>query len=375
MAKRMRLMLLIVGAFIAAIGTYKFLQIRAAIAQGSSYKPPPETVTSIVAREEEWPATLSAIGSVEAVQGVMLSADLSGVVREITFTSGRRVAKGQVLVRLDVSQERAALAQAEASRDLSRLNLERAEKLTEQGVIAQSELDRLRAESRQTDASVQAIEATIGRKTITAPFSGSLGLRQIDVGQHLNEGDPIVPLQALDPVYVRFSLPQQDVNQLRTGSQVRITAEELPGREFLGKVTAINSIIDEGTRNVAVQATLSNKDGMLRTGMYVDVGVDLGTASRAITLPASAIAFAPYGNSVYVIEQLKDPKGKPYKGVNQRFVKISRERGDQVAIVSGLKPGEEVVTSGAFKLRQGAAVVVDNTVQPGNNPAPKPTDS
>ncbi len=375
MAKRMRLMLLIVGLFIAGIGTFKFLQIRAAIAQGSSYQPPPETVTTIVAREEEWPATLSAIGNVEAVQGVILSADLSGVVREIAFESGRRVARGQTLVRLDTTQEQAQLAQAEASRDLSRINLARAEKLIGQGVIAQSELDRLQAEARQAEASVEAIRATIGRKTIHAPFSGVLGIRQIDLGQRLNEGDPIVPLQSLDPVYVMFSLPQNDVSQLKVGSEVRIATGEATSEEFVGRITAVNSVNDEGTRNVAVQATLRNPDERLRPGMFVDVRVELGTSTRSITLPASAVAFAPYGNSVFVVEELKDPKGKAYRGVSQRFVKLGHERGDQVSVVSGVRPGEEVVTSGAFKLRPAAAVVVDNKIQPGNDPAPKPADS
>ncbi|MGH7726282.1 MAG: efflux RND transporter periplasmic adaptor subunit [Candidatus Eiseniibacteriota bacterium] len=380
MAKRMRLMLLIVGLFIAAIGTFKFLQIRAAIAQGSSWQPPPETVTSIVAKEEDWPATLTAIGSVEAVHGVLLSADLAGVVREINFESGRRVAKGQVLVRLDTSQEQAQLAQVQASRDLAELNLKRAQKLVGQGVIAQSEFDRMQAEARETVASVDVIEATIGRKTIRAPFSGAIGIRQIDLGQRLNEGDPIVQLQTLDPVYVSFSLPQTDMDELRVGSEVRISGEGLAGAAgaeegLVGRITAINSLIDVATRNVAVQATLRNPREHLRPGMFVDVSVDLGRASRAISLPASAVAFAPYGNSVFVIETLKDPKGKAYKGVSQRFVKLGQQRGDQVAVVSGVKPGEEVVTSGAFKLRPGAAVVVDNKVQPANDPAPKPADS
>jgi membrane fusion protein (multidrug efflux system) len=375
MRKRMGLMLLVVGLFIAGIGAFKFFQIRAAIAQGGSYQPPPETVTTVVAQEEEWPATLTAIGSVEAVQGVLLSADLSGVVRDILFESGRRVAKGQVLVRLDTAQERAQLAQAVAQRDLSKLNLDRAVQLTSRGVIAQAELDRMQAEARTSEASVDAIQATIARKTIRAPFSGVLGIRQVDLGQRLNEGDPIVPLQQLDPVYVMFSLPQGDVNALKLGSEVVITSSDAVGRESIGRITAVNSVIDPATRNVAVQATLKNADLDLRPGMFVDVKVDLGTTSRAISLPASAVVFAPYGNSVFVVEDLKDPKGKTYKGVSQRFIKTGRERGDQVAVTDGLKPGETVVTSGAFKLRAGAAVVIDNKIQPANEAAPKPEDS
>lgn len=377
MAKRMGLMLLVVGLFIIGIGAFKYFQIQAAIAQGG-FQQPPTTVTTVIAAEEEWPSTLSAIGSVDAVQGVLLSADLSGVVREISFDSGRRVAKGATLLRLDTSQEQALLAQAEASRDLAHLDLDRARKLLAQQVIAQAEFDRLDATARQADANVDGIRATIGRKTLRAPFSGILGIRQVDLGQRLNEGDPIVPLQALDPVFVVFSLPQGDVNQLKVGAEVTVTSKDLGGREGHGRITAINSIIDPATRNVEVQATLRNPGEVLRPGMFVDVRIELGTSTKAIPLPSSAIAFAPYGNSVYVVEEMKDPKdpkAKPYKGVNQRFVKLGRERGDQVAVVEGLKPGDEVVSAGAFKLRPGIPVVVDNKIQPGNEAAPKPADS
>ena len=377
MAKRMGLMLLVVGLFIVGIGTYKYLQIRAAIANGSSYSPPPTTVTTLVAKDEEWASTLTAIGSVEAVNGVLVSADLSGVVREIAFQSGTRVARGQVLVRLETSTERAQLAQAQASADLAQLNLDRADRLIERGVIAQSELDRLRAEARQADASIDVVRAIIDRKTIVAPFSGVLGIRQVDLGQRLSEGDPIVPLQSLDPVYVNFSLPQGDVNALEVGAEVRVSADE-SATTHTGRITSINSVIDAATRNVAVQATFANRDEALRPGMFVDVIVDLGAATRAITLPTTAIAYAPYGNSVFVVEELKNPKdptGKPYKGVSQRFVKTGRERGDQVAVLSGLEAGDEVVTTGAFKLRPGMGVVVDNKVQPGNDAAPTPEDN
>jgi membrane fusion protein (multidrug efflux system) len=376
MAKRMRLMLLIVGLFIAAIGTFKFLQIRNAIAQGSSYKPPPETVTTIVAAEEEWPATLSAIGSVTAVQGVVVSSDLSGVVTSISFDSGRRVTAGQTLVRLDTSQEQAQLAEANARAELARLNLARGTQLVARGLIAQSELDRLSAEAKAADATAQGIRATIGRKTIRAPFSGVLGIRQVNLGQHLNEGDPIVPLQTLEPVHVDFALPQGDVSGLHVGAPVLVAADSTIGMRIPGRITAVNSVVDAATRNVSVQATLRNPGERLRPGMYVDVIVEQGKATRAITLPASAINFAPYGNSVFVVEQLKDPKTqKSYRGVSQRFVQLGHERGDQVAVLSGLRVGEEVVTSGAFKLRPGAAVAVDNKLKPGNSPNPNPTDS
>lgn len=375
MARRMWLMLLVVGLFIAAIGTYKFLQIRAAIASGSSYSPPPEAVTTVVTKSENWSTSLAGIGSVEAVHGVTVSADLGGVVRSVEFQSGRNVAAGQTLVRLETGQEQASLKQTEAQRDLANLNLTRAEKLLAKSLIAQAEFDRMQAEARVGDANVAAIRATIARKTVRAPFSGVLGIRQVDLGQRVNEGDPIVSLQAIDPVYVNFSLPQTDVAQLKTGTPVRVTADSGRGLDLPGTITAINSVIDETTRNIQVQATLRNPGGRLKPGMFVDVAVELAGTEQVIALPSSSINFAPYGNSVYVVEELKNPKGKAYKGVSQRFVKTGRGRGDQVAILSGLKPGEEVVTSGVFKLRPGAGVVVNNKIQPSNSPNPRPEDS
>ena len=375
MAKRMWLMLLVVGLFVAAVGTYKFLQIKAAIAQGSSYSPPPETVTTVVAQPVDWGASLNAIGTVEAVHGVIVSADLSGVVKSIEFSSGKSARQGQVLVRLDTSTERAQLAQAVAQRDLAKLNIDRGKQLLERGVIAQAEFDRMQAESRTADAAVNAVEALIARKTIRAPFSGVLGIREVDLGQHLNEGDHIVPLQTLDPIYVNFTLPQQDANSLRPGTVVAVTADSVRSGGLHGTITAVNSVVDEATRNVTVQASFKNPGGKLRPGMFVDVAVDLGTHDSVIALPQTAINFAPYGNSVYVVENKKGPKGQAYKGVTQRFVKTGVNRGDQVAVLSGIKPGEEVVTSGVFKLRPDAAVTVNNKIVPANSPNPKPEDS
>jgi membrane fusion protein (multidrug efflux system) len=374
----MGLMLLVVGLFIAAVGAVKFFQIRAAIAQGSAYKPPPETVTSVKAEEEVWAGGMTAIGSVTAVHGVTLSADLAGVVQSIQFQSGAHVREGQTLVRLDTRTEQAQLKQADAASELAKLNLERAEKLVERGVIAQSELDRMRAEARSTSANADAIRAMIGRKTIRAPFSGVLGIRQVDIGQRLNEGQPIVELQALDPVYVDFNVPQQEVGRLKVGDPVRVNADSVTGGQATGRITAVNSIVDAATRNVWVQATFANPGLRLRPGMFVDVNVELGTSRSAVTLPATAINYAPYGNSVFVIEDIKDPKNPKapaYKGVTQKFVKLGATRGDQVAVVDGLKPGDEVVSSGVFKLRTGMAVTVDNKIQPSNSANPKPEDS
>ena len=375
MSRRMWLVLMGVVGVVGILGAVKTLQIQAAIAQASSFQPPPEAVTTIKARREEWPATLAAIGTVHAVRGVTVSADLPGVVASISFESGRPVSEGQVLVRLDTRQERAQLAAAESQRDLARLNLDRVRGLVGQGILAQAELDRASAEHEQAEARVGEIRATIDRKQIRAPFTGVLGLRQVDLGQYLNAGDPIVPLQALDPVHVTFSVPQQQLGQIRVGGEVQVTAEGLPGGPVPGRISAVDAVVDEATRNIRVEATLANPGARLRPGMFVQARVVVGETAAVLSLPASAISYAPYGDSVYVVDQLEGPGGAPYTGVRQQFVKLGGGQGDQVAVLSGLEAGAEVVTSGAFKLRNGAAVQVNNDVQPSNDPAPKPEDN
>jgi membrane fusion protein, multidrug efflux system len=376
MRKRMTIMLAVMGLFIATLGTMKFLQIRAAIAAGSSWAPPPEAVTTVVTQKEEWPATLSAIGSAVAVNGVVVSADLPGIVDRIDFDSGRHVVAGQMLVQLDVNQEKAQLAAAEAQRKLAAANLSRADQLLQKGVLSEAEHDRMEAEASQAEAQVGEIKATIERKRIRAPFDGVLGIRQVNRGQYLNGGAAVVPLQSMDPIYVNFSLPQQEVTALQVGQEVKVSTDSVSVTRLIGKITAINSVIDEATRNVQVQATLRNPSGKIRPGMFVNVQVVMGASQPVIALPASAVNYAPYGNSVFVVEQMQDPKSKkPYRGVRQQFVKLGEGRGDQVAVLSGLKPGDEVVTSGVFKLRNGAPVMVDNKTVPANNPAAKPEDS
>ena len=371
-------MIITVGAallVIAALGLVKFFQIREAIAGYASFQPPPEAVTTTVAQEESWPETLSAVGSVVAVQGVTVSADLPGIVEKISFTSGATVRKGDLLIQLDTSQERAQLAARESQRRLSSVSLERMRGLRAKGVISQAELDKVEAEAQQASAGSSETEATIERKRIRAPFSGTLGIRQVNLGQYLNPGDPVVALQTLDPIYVHFSVPQQDLGRLHTGAPVRVSGEGIGGEEITGRITAFDSLMDESTRNVQVQATFENPRGVLRPGMFVQAQVLLGAGRTVVPLPASAVNYAPYGDSVFVVEEMKDPKGKSYRGVRQQIVQLGGKRGDQVAVLSGLKPGEEIVTSGTFKLRQGAAVLVNNQVQPSNNPAPKPENS
>ena len=375
MAKRMILMLTLTVVLIAGLGFVKFRQIQAAVAQNANFQPPPEAVTTIVARQDKWPATLDVIGTAVAVQGVTVSADLPGTVDRIAFESGKPVNAGDVLVELDTRQERAQLAAMEAQRDLARINFDRTQQLVKQGVIAQTEYDNTIAQQKAKEAQVGEIRATIARKTIRAPFSGILGIRQVNLGQYLSAGEAIVSLQSLNPIYVNFGVPQQVAGQVRVGRTLRVTSNDGSGSEFTGRVTAIDSIVNEATRNEQVQATLANPGGKLRPGMFVQVGMATGADRPVIALPATAINYAPYGDSVYIVSDLKDTSGKTYRGVRQQFVKIEGSRGDQVAVISGINPGDEVVTSGVFKLRNGAAVQVNNKVQPGNNPAPKPEDS
>jgi membrane fusion protein (multidrug efflux system) len=371
----MIVMLTVTALFVGALGFVKFKQIQSAIAQGASFQPPPEAVTTIVTRQEEWPTTLSAIGTVAAVQGVAVSADLPGTVDRIAFDSGKTVREGEVLALLDTRQEQAQLAAAEAQRELARLNFDRMQGLLNERVISQAEFDRATAEHRQMDARVGEIRAGIERKTIRAPFSGVLGLRQVNLGQYLSGGDQLVSLQSLNPIYVNFGVPQQSTAQMRIGRSVRITSDDASPASLAGRVTALDSIVDPSTRNVQVQATFANPDGKLRPGMFVQTEVVLGASAAVVSLPASSISYAPYGDSVYVVADLKDPKGQTYRGVRQQFVTLGRTRGDQIAVLSGVKAGDEVVTSGVFKLRNGAAVLVNNKVQPTNNPKPKPENS
>jgi membrane fusion protein (multidrug efflux system) len=375
MKKRMLIMVTAVVLFLAVIGFVKFQQIQAAIAQAKSFQPPPEAVTTIVAEETLWDDELRAIGSVTAVHGVTVSADLPGIVEKISFESGAAVEAGDELVQLDTRQERAQLTAAEAERELARLSLERMRGLRAKGVVSQAELDGAEAGSKTTEAKVGEIRATIERKTIRAPFSGILGIRQVNLGQYLNGGDPVVPLQSLDPIYVDLSVPQQYIGRVRAGTGVVVATEGDSGIEAEGRVTAVDSVVDQATRNIRVQATLPNPRGALRPGMFVETRIVDGAGVAVIALPASAISYAPYGDSVFILEDMEGPDGRTYRGVRQQFVKLGGARGDQVAIVSGVRPGEEVATSGVFKLRNGVAVQVDNAVQPANDPAPAPEES
>jgi membrane fusion protein, multidrug efflux system len=375
MAKRMVLMLVVMALLLGGLGFAKFRQVEAAIAQGASFQLPPTAVTTVVAQRESWPSTLSVIGTAAAIQGVTVSADLPGTIDKIHFDSGQWVHDGDTLVELDTRQERAQLANLEAQRDLARINYGRAQELVKAGVISRSDYDTAESQQKATEAQVGDIRAAIARKTIHAPFSGLLGIRQVSLGQYLAAGQAIVSLQSLSPIYVNFGVPQQDTPKVIPGRVLRVTNGDLPGMAFSGRITALDSVISEQTRNIQVQATVTNKENKLRPGMFVQVELPLGQARQVVPLPASAINYAPYGDSVFIVVEMKDAKGNTYRGVRQQVVKVEGSRGDQVAITSGINPGDEVVSSGVFRLRNAAPVQVNNTVKPGNSASPKPEDS
>ena len=323
---------------------------------------PPTTVSSVAVKEEDWAPRLSAVGSINAVQGAMLSTDLAGTVAEVSFQNGGEAKKGDVLVRLAASPE-------EADLELARSDRARTRDLAARKVISKAELDAAESKFKQKEGTVQ-------RKEVRAPFDGALGIRQVNVGQMINAGQQVVALTALDPVYVDFALPQQELSKLSPGLEVQVNTDAAPGREFKGKLTAINSMIDSVTRNVSLQATLENPDHALRPGMFAKVGVVLPEKNKALVVPGSAISYAPFGDSVFVIEKKKDPKtGKEAQTIRQQFVRIGEARGDFVSIVDGLKANETIVSTGVFKLRNGMPVTINNDLAPKPQVNPKPVDS
>lgn len=335
-----------------------------------------ETVTSTVVKEEDWAPMLSSVGSISAVQGAVVSAELAGVVSEIGFENGGTAKKGDILMKLDASAEEAQLHSAEADVELARKDLDRSRDLATRKVISKAELDAAESKFKQKAATVDQMRSMIVKKEVHAPFDGQLGIREVNVGQMINAGQRVVSLQMLDPVYVDFAVPQQHLSQLKQGLEVRVRTDALSGREFEGKLTAVNSMVDMATRNVSVQATLDNHDGSLRPGMFAKVEVILPEKNRTLVVPGGAVSYAPFGDSVYVIEKKKDEKtGKDSQVLRQQFVRVGTARGDFVSITQGLKAGETIVGTGVFKLRNGMAVTIDNKLAPKPQLNPNPVDS
>jgi membrane fusion protein, multidrug efflux system len=352
----------------------KFLQIGKMMSMPHTM--PPTTVTSASVKEEDWAPRLTAVGSVSAVQGAVVSAELAGVVSEINFENGGEAKKGKVLMKLDASQEEALLRSAEAEAQLAQTDLERSRDLAMKKVVSSAELDSAQSKFRRMNAVVDQMRSSIAKKTVIAPFDGQLGIRQVNVGQMINAGQQVVGLTALDPVYVDFALPDQYLSKLAKDLEVTVRSDAFPGREFKGKLTAINSMVDPVTRNVPLQATLENPDHALHPGMFAKVEVALAETKKTIVIPGAAVSYAPYGDSVFLIEKQKDPKtGKESEVLRQEFVRIGEARGDFVAVTQGLKAGETVVSTGVFKLRNGTAVVVNNDLAPQPELNPKPPDT
>jgi membrane fusion protein (multidrug efflux system) len=376
MIKRIIITIFGLMVVVGILGGIKGLQIKRMIAQGKQFSPPPEPVTTAIARKETWESLLTAVGSLEAVQGVIVTAELSGKVERIGFEPGTKVKTGDLLVQQDISAENAQLRAAEANLALAKIDLDRKSKLLDQKTISRSEYDNAEAQYKQAAAQADNIRAAIKKKTIRAPFDGRLGIRLVNIGQVLKEGDAIVSLQSIDPIFVNFSLPQQQLAQVNPGLTVQVTTDALPGKVVAGKITAINPQVDAATRNIQMQATVANPEERLRPGMFVNVAVVLPAQQKVLAIPATAVLYAPYSDSVFVVEEKKEEKnGQPGQVVRQKFVRLGEKKGDYVAIVSGLEEGDTVVSTGVFKLRNGQSVVVDNAVKPEFKLNPKPEES
>jgi membrane fusion protein, multidrug efflux system len=370
-----RLVLTLIGLALL-LGLPAFIKLQQFQAMGEAMmQMPPETVTADTVRRENWPNTVSATGSLVAVQGVTVGAELGGKIVEIAFESGDRVKAGDLLVRMDVSAEEAQLRSAEAAAKLARINLDRNRDLRTNHTVSQSDLDTAEANFKQATAQVENMQAAIAKKTIRAPFAGQLGLRQVNLGQIVEQNTAIVTLQTIDPIYVDFSLPQQRFSVLTPGTEVHVTTDAAPGEVFSGKITAVNPEIDQVTRSVRVRATLSNKSELLRPGMFANVDVLLPSAQEVLSIPATAVLYAPYGDTVFVIEAQQDEtSGQKQQVLRQQIVRLGATRGDFVAVTDGLREGDTVVTSGVFKLRPKMAVVIDNTLAPKAQLSPKPAN-
>jgi len=376
MIRKILLAVFIVLLVLGGLAGVKALQIKKLMDDGKSYAERPESVSSAVVREEKWQGTLTAIGSVMAVQGVTVTPEIPGIISQISFESGAVVSQGDLLVRLDTSLEEAQLRALQAQEELAQLNVTRERTLRSQNMVSQAELDGAEATLKQNQGNADAIRATIQKKTIRAPFAGRLGIRLVNLGQYIDTGKPIVSLQSLTPIYADFSMPQQELARLKTGMRVRVTTDAYPGWGFDGTLSAINPDLDPSTRSVGLQATFANPDQLLRPGMFARVEVLLPEEQPVLVIPATSVLSAPYGDSVYVIESKPGRNNaKPELAVRQQFIRAGHTRGDFVSVESGLKTGERIVSAGIFKLRNGMAVIENNDLSPKNDAAPHPSDS
>lgn len=375
MTKRMLIMLGGVLVLIAVLAFGKYLDIQKMIA--SAPKPTPSTVTTINATAQEWQPQLASAGTITAFRGVDVSAEISGLVREIKFKSGQNVKKGDVLFELNDDADVAYLNSLKAKTELAETVLKRNKAQLAVEGVSQAQVDADTADLKNIQALVKQQQALVDKKTIRAPFSGRLGITYINPGQYINPGDKLVTLQKIDPIYVNFYVPQKQTTMVQVGQALTISSDAFPDMTFPGKVNAINPVVDVNSRNVQIQATLANEKQQLLPGMFANVNLDVGTKSKFITLPQTAITYNPYGATVFIAKPTdkKDEKGRAILEVSQEFVTTGATRGDQVAIIKGVKEGQVVVTSGQLKLKNGSQIVVNNSVAPANDPNPTPQEN
>ena len=371
-AKRMTIMLLIVALIFALVFGWGYMRgvFVAKFLKTFAYQV--QTVATIKAQETLWQPSVDSVGTLTAINGASLSAEVAGIVDSINFKSGQDVQKGDVLLTLRPNSDSAVLAQLQAQARLDAITYARDEKQLAANAISQAQLDTDRANLDAANAQVAAQQATMNEKIVRAPFAGRLGIRQVDLGQYLQAGTTIVTLEQLNPLFVDFYLPQQDIAQLQVGQVVDVGLDAYPGQTYKAKIVAIGATIDAATRSLAVRAVLENDKLRLRPGMFASVSVEVGAAKDAVTLPQTAIAYSSYGDTVYIVKHGTDAQGHANLVVSQVFVTLGDTRGDQVQVLSGVQPGDEVVTAGQVKLHNGSPVAVNNTIQPSNNPNPNP---
>lgn len=372
MKKQISIGLGAVFAIVLILGVIKYLQISAAIAEGASRQPPPTAVTSMLVEESTWPVTERAVGSLRAVKGALLSAEDMGRVAQIEFESSSDVKEGQLLLRLDTQVEEAQLDAAKARLNLASIEAKRQAALRERNANAKADLDSAQAQLQEAKAEVARIEAMIRRRSIVAPFDGKAGVRLVNLGQMVTAGDGIVSVQAFNPLYVDFNLPQQSLSRVREGLPIKLEIDGFGEKTFGGSLTAIDSSVDAASRNFQLQGTIENADGLLRPGMFVEVVLEHAEKQTFITVPISSIKYAPYGDTIFVIEAPSEQGPRP---IRPQVVTLGPKKGDLVAVLSGLKPGEEIVTSGVFKLQPNGNVIVNNETVPGQDLSPKPENT
>lgn len=380
--KRMIVMLILAGLIFGGVFLVKAFFAAQTNQFFDNMPQPAVAVSSSVAERQHWSDIVEAVGTFVAVNGADVTTEVGGVVSAIRFESGQSVERGDVLLQLNASTEQATLRSLEASLKLATTQRDRFRELQGKRLVSRSELDERESEAERLEAEVNAQRTLIAKKTIRAPFSGRLGIRRVNLGQYLNPGDPIVSLQSLDPIYLDFTLPEQQTGLVMEGARVQARVDAMPGQTFEGQITAIEPLVDPATRNFKVQATFSNADGTLRPGSFAKVNFDQGSERSVVVIPQTAVSFNPYGNAVFVINKVAraegetDMMGQPLTGdklvVSQRFIKTGPPRGDLIAVVEGLEAGEEVVTSGLLKLRNDAEVTINNKVQPAADSDPEP---